>query len=112
MYRRPGPCRLQRGDLPVGLGYAGLQRRLRRVVGVGVGADRGQRVLDCGAAVALTYVMRDALAGAGYVAGPDAKVIAETLVSALTDGYRFEGPGDVETLEPSSAAPQEMFCST
>lgn len=42
--------------------------------------------------------MRDALAGAGYTEGTDAKVIAETLVSALTDGYRFEEPGDVETL--------------
>jgi hypothetical protein len=42
--------------------------------------------------------MHDALAGAGYTEGTDAKVIAETLVSALTDGYRFEEPGDVETL--------------
>ncbi len=43
--------------------------------------------------------MHDALAWAEYTGGPDAKVIAETLVRALTDGYRFEEPGDVETLE-------------
>jgi hypothetical protein len=47
----------------------------------------------------LERVMHDALAEAGYTEGTDAKVIAETLVSALTDGYRFEEPGDVETLE-------------
>lgn len=43
--------------------------------------------------------MHDALAEAGYAEGPEARVVAETLVSALTDGYRFEEPGDVETLE-------------
>jgi hypothetical protein len=43
--------------------------------------------------------MHDALAEAGYAEGTDAKVIAEKLVSALTGMYRFEEPGDVETLE-------------
>lgn len=42
-----GPYRLQRADLAVGLGHAGLQCRLASVVGVGVGADSGQRLLVC-----------------------------------------------------------------
>jgi hypothetical protein len=44
-------------------------------------------------------VMHDALAEAGYAEGTDGKIIAGTLINALTDGYRFEEPGDVETLE-------------
>jgi hypothetical protein len=43
--------------------------------------------------------IHDALADAGYAGETDAKAIAETLVSALTDEYRFEEPGDIETLE-------------
>jgi len=59
-----------------------------------IGLDPVEQVL-----AVLERRMRGALAGAGYAEGTDARVIAESLIRALTDGYRFEEPGDVETLE-------------
>ncbi len=43
--------------------------------------------------------MGAALASAGYTEGPDAKIIAGTLLGALTVNYAFEEPGDLETLK-------------
>ena len=43
--------------------------------------------------------MRDALDAAGYGNGTDAKVLAETLILAMTGDYGFEEPADVEALE-------------
>ena len=43
--------------------------------------------------------MQDTFAAAENAKRADAKFIAETLLCALTDGYRFDDPGDIDTLK-------------